>query len=58
MKTGLRSGQGTQVWPDGAKYEGNWENNKANGKGKFFHADGDIYTGEWKDDKANGQGTY
>lgn len=29
----VRWGQGVQVWPDGAKYEGNWENGKANGFG-------------------------
>ena len=58
MLDGLRHGQGTQVWPDGARYEGEWRNNQANGFGKFWHADGDIYEGEWKDDKANGKGVY
>lgn len=33
-------------------------NNKANGKGTFYHADGDVYEGDWADDKANGFGTY
>ena len=47
-----------QVWPDNAKYEGEWRENKANGRGKFWHADGDIYEGEWEDDKANGYGVY
>lgn len=47
-----------QIWPDGARYEGQWVNNRATGKGKFIHVDGDIYTGEWKDDKANGYGVY
>ena len=28
------------MWPDGAKYEGNWEKNKAVGKGVFKHANG------------------
>ena len=51
----MRHGPGTQVWPDGAKYEGEWKFNKANGKGKFWHADGDVYEGDWEDDKANGQ---
>jgi membrane protein insertase Oxa1/YidC/SpoIIIJ len=35
-----------------------WRENKANGRGKFWHADGDIYEGEWEDDKANGYGIY
>ena len=47
-----------QVWPDGARYEGQWLDNKASGRGQFWHADGDVYRGEWADDKANGQGRY
>jgi len=47
-----------QTWPDGAKYEGEWQQNKANGRGKFWHADGDVYEGEWEQDKANGYGVY
>lgn len=46
----IRWGYGVQVWPDGAKYEGDWVNGKANGKGtfmimqgKFIHVDGDVY---------------
>jgi hypothetical protein len=30
----VRWGNGVQIWPDGARYEGQWENGKANGKGK------------------------
>lgn len=58
MKDQMRHGHGVQVWPDGAKYEGEWSRNQANGKGKFWHADGDVYEGDWKDDKANGFGVY
>ena len=57
-KGGVKAGWGTQVWPDGGKYEGEWHDNKANGKGQFWHADGDVYEGNWKDDKANGYGLY
>ena len=53
-----KEGWGTQIWPDGGKYEGEWHNNCANGKGKFWHADGDLYEGHWKNDKANGYGLY
>lgn len=34
-----------QVWPDGSKYEGEWVDGKANGKGRFILADGDVYEG-------------
>lgn len=54
----MRHGYGVQIWPDGAKYEGKWRNNKAHGKGKFWHADGDVFDGEWKEDKAHGRGVY
>ena len=31
-------------------YEGNWENDKANGKGVYHHYNGAKYSGDWKDD--------
>ena len=45
-------------WKNGARYEGEWSYNIANGPGKFFHTDGDVYDGTWKNNKANGSGTY
>lgn len=54
----VRQGKGIQIWSDGSKYEGWWQNNKANGKGRLIHADGDVFEGEWKDDKAHGKGIY
>ena len=41
----MRHGNGTQIWPDGAKYEGSWKNNKAHGIGTFWHVYGDKYEG-------------
>ena len=38
----FRHGRGITIWNDGSRYEGYWENNKANGKGKLVHSDGDI----------------
>ena len=32
--------------------------NRACGKGIFWHADGDVFEGEFKDDKSNGFGVY
>ena len=54
----IRHGRGIQLWPEGAKYIGNWKNDKACGKGKLIHSDGDIYEGEWFNDKPNGFGIY
>jgi len=42
---GVRDGFGSQMWPDGSRYEGYWKYDKANGQGKLVHADGDIYEG-------------
>ena len=55
---GVRHGYGVQVWPDGAKYRGYWQDNRAHGQGCFWHADGDKFEGEFKNDKSNGEGTY
>jgi len=54
----VRNGESTIVWPDGAKYAGQWANGKFNGKGKLIHADGDTYDGEFVSDKAHGYGVY
>ena len=32
-KKGIKMGWGKQVWPDGGMYEGEWQDNRANGKG-------------------------
>lgn len=45
LKTGERHGKGMQVWSDGSIYEGYWEGDMANGRGRLIHADGDIYIG-------------
>lgn len=34
--------QAMQVWTDGARYEGDWCHDMANGTGRFQHADGDV----------------
>lgn len=41
----MKHGHGTQTWPDGSHYEGEWKYNEANGIGKLCHEDGDIYEG-------------
>jgi len=49
--------QGTYTHANGAKYVGEWKDNKYNGQGTITFANGDKYVGEWKDNKYNGQGT-
>ena len=51
-------------YPDGTKYEGEWKNEKKEGKGKLYfdlvgirsYPNGDIYEGGWKEDQKSGQG--
>ena len=45
-------------YSDGDKYDGNWENNVANGYGVYTFSDGEKYEGSWKDDKKHGHGIY
>ncbi len=52
-----RNGTGTFVYPDGSRYEGEWENGKENGFGVCHLADGERYRGEWRDGKRSGKGT-
>ena len=41
MVKGMKYGKDKQIWIDGSLYEGYWENNVPNGKGRLIHADGD-----------------
>ncbi len=52
----LRSGNETHLYSNGAKYEGQWLDDKYDGFGKLTYArddnlDRDYYSGEYKDDK-------
>jgi hypothetical protein len=38
--------------------EGEWDNDKQNGKGKEIWPDGALYEGEYKDGKKNGHGKF
>ena len=40
-----RNGFGKLTFPNGDKYEGNYENGLKNGEGSFYWADGSYYKG-------------
>ncbi|AGO84852.1 Morn repeat domain containing protein [Pandoravirus salinus] len=48
---------GIYMWPDGSRYDGEFERGKSHGYGTVVHASGTIYEGEWRDDKEHGHGT-
>ena len=52
------NGQGTYNFQSGAKYVGEWKNDKIHGLGTYTFAEGHIYVGEFKENLKNGQGTY
>ena len=51
------------VFADGARYEGEWEQDKRDGYGTMYFQSGDgftdgaYYTGYWSNNKRSGQGT-
>ena len=57
------NGQGTYIYQDGDKYEGEWRDDKRHGKGTVTYrgTDGSIveqYQGEWAEGKMHGYGRY
>jgi hypothetical protein len=50
-------GYGTCIYEDGAKYVGEFSDNKENGSGTLTFASGTKYVGEFKDGLFSGQGT-
>lgn len=55
---GTREGFGTQIFSDGSKYEGEWKNDMAHGKGKTTDAEGGVVEGSFVENKPHGAGTY
>jgi hypothetical protein len=59
VKNGKRHAYGVFTTIDGMTYEGDFEDDKSNGKGTLtYQGGGATYTGEFKDNKPNGKGTY
>ncbi|MBL0089761.1 MAG: hypothetical protein IPP44_25010 [Ideonella sp.] len=56
MLDGVRSGSGTQEFPDGAVFVGSFDNGNVNGQGRFRHSDGTTYIGAYLDNERHGYG--
>jgi hypothetical protein len=50
--------QGTDAWPDGNKYVGEYKDGARHGQGTYTWPSGSKYVGEYKDGTRHGQGTY
>ena len=46
------------IYKNGNRYEGNYKNNKSEGKGIYYWNNGDRYEGDWKNRKINGKGIW
>lgn len=53
-KDDKQEGFGVEIWPDGAKYEGNYVQGKKQGQGKFYWTDGSQYEGEFSNNNIHG----
>lgn len=52
-----QNGQGTYVYPSGAKYVGHFQNGEIQGLGVCYYTDGTKFSGEWKSRYPDGKGT-
>ena len=56
---GLRQGNGKYLCKSsGGKYEGEYNNDKKEGSGKYSWSNGDWYQGQWKAGLRHGTGLY
>ena len=44
------------IWADGRRFDGEWLDNRCNGRGVLTYKDGRRYEGEYKLDKMHGRG--
>jgi hypothetical protein len=51
------NGQGTDTYPDGRKYVGEFKGGRRHGQETLTHLDGSKYVGEWKENTGHEQGT-
>ena len=46
------------MWANGAKYVGQYVNNKIEGIGQYTNHMNNTYKGQWKNNQKNGNGTF
>ncbi|MEH0155452.1 hypothetical protein V6R21_14995 [Limibacter armeniacum] len=55
---GQKDGSGTYYWADGTIYQGRWNNDKMQGRGKITYPDGSSYEGNFLDGIRSGFGIF
>ena len=55
VQDGIPHGKGWKIWPDGSKFEGNWQSGNMN-QGVFTWPNGDRYEGGFESGEPNGNG--
>ncbi len=58
LRRGLRHGEGTYLWPNGAQYSGRWRFDLMHGNGTMKYGNGASYAGEWRDGRMHGEGVF
>ena len=56
IKGNCLSGEGTAVFPSGARYVGQFREGRPNGLGVLYFSDGSKYVGHWKNQHREGKG--
>lgn len=58
IKGDCHNGQGTCIFPSGAKYVGDFRNGKIHGQGILYFSNGDKYVGNWVNQYREGEGRF
>ena len=59
MRESAKHGKGVYLYVNGNRYEGDWANDKKNGKGSYtYFTTGEKYEGQWVDGEKHGYGSY
>jgi hypothetical protein len=53
-----KHGQGTETWPNGYIYKGEFKDSLWSGLGTLNFPDGSTYEGQWANGFMNGEGTF
>ena len=53
-----KQGQGTETWPNGYVYKGEFQNSEWSGKGTLIFPDSSTYEGDWVNGFMNGKGIF